>query len=144
MLRPGYQTSGFAYQGLGQFAYQEKPIPSGVRNTFAKRRRHLDRESTKEFLKDQLRLKHLPDSAFVDTDTDALREKRNALRAQRRRESVMRAKAAAEAFNSESAALEAAQYEALALEAKRLADIKALKIYNENILVLIRLAARYT
>jgi len=61
-----YQTSGFAYQGAGQFAYQTDAGDTATRVSGVKRRKVtvnlsdlkvLDRESTADFIKSRLNLK---------------------------------------------------------------------------------------
>lgn len=114
--------------------------PSGVRGKGAKKRELrlrmadvVDRESTAEFLKSQLRLKHLPDSAFVDSSADAEKEARKERKELRKRDAAMRAKAQAEAFDAERIAVEARQAE----------ERKATELHNENVKMLIMIAARY-
>ena len=93
----------------------------------------VDRESTADYLKSQLKLRHLPDSAFVDTTVDAEKQARKERKEIRKRDAAMRAKAQAEAFNAERMAMEARQAE----------ERRAIEIYNENVMTLITIAAKY-
>lgn len=86
------------------------------------------REDTAEFLKSQLRLKHLPESAFVDASEKDERLLRKEKREQRKREAEMRSKSAKAAFEAQAIAMEEAQK-------------KAVKVDNENMRILMILAA---
>jgi hypothetical protein len=101
-----YQVTGNAYQGSGLFAYQGSVdgsvsvTPAGVRRG---RKREVivnladvqSRESTADFLKSQLRLRH-PASAFIDEpDKSAEIAARAERQAREAREKVMRDEAAA-------------------------------------------------
>jgi hypothetical protein len=122
---------GGAFFGGGFFVANS----SGVRGSKGKAKREVvlrmsdvqSKESVADFLKSQLKLKHLPDRDFGEI---AAREEQKKLRKEesrrKRAEALLRAKA-----EQESAALEAAQK-------------KKLEIYNHNMKVLMILAASVT
>ena len=88
-----------------------------------------NREDTAQFLKEQLRLKHLHDGELADTSAaDEEKKKRKEASAQRRREAKMRADAAREAFEAERIAMDEKQ--------SRIA-----RLNNANTRVLMMLAA---
>lgn len=128
-------VGGFSVDGVSPSV-----LPSGVRGTGGKKLELrfrladvVDRESTADYLKSQLKLRHLPDSAFVDTTVDAEKQARKERKEIRKRDAAMRAKAQAEAFNAERMAMEARQAE----------ERRAIEIYNENVMTLITIAAKY-
>ena len=89
-----------------------------------------DRKEIGEFLREQLRLKHLPENAFVDTGAEEAKRQRKEQARQRQAEAKMRADAAAKEFQAQKAALEAEQ-----------AREREIQIYNENVKRLLILAA---
>ena len=129
--------------GSGGGSSSTTTTPSGVRRGKGKREFIVslkdveNRESTVEFLKSQLKLRHLPESPFVEVDDGKKAAK--SLAAQKKREARMRAEA-------QKMALEFAENEAniaskIVLEAEETRK-KKLKVYNDSVLALLMIAAK--
>ena len=143
MAKIAYQTEGFAYQGAGQFAYQETVgvEPSGVgggRQFYysADPMRTSTRLSNDDYIKSRLR--PLPERPFSDESRAQRLARLRALADQRRREAAMRARAAEEAqVQAMVVALAKTQSELNAI-----LEAKAIETYNQNMMTLITMAAK--
>lgn len=133
---------GGAFFGGGFFGKIGSGVPAGTGAKRSKGKRPvfkinlkdaLDRDSTAEYLKSQLALRH-PDSAFQGPTPAQAEEAKREARKVAKREAAMRAKAKSEA-NAQAM---------IALDLERVAaELKAREtaIHNENTMILMTLAA---